>query len=133
MPVVLITGCSQGGIGYALAKEYAARGCQVVATARNPARMGGLEQLGCRLLPLDVADPDSVRELADTVAAEYGGVDVLVNNAGGAARGPVLDSPVPEAEALFQASVLSCTQTTCTHASYNMQHAHRQTTLARCG
>ncbi|TFK83996.1 hypothetical protein K466DRAFT_439827, partial [Polyporus arcularius HHB13444] len=42
--VVLVTGCSDGGIGSALCAEYASRGCKVYATARRMEAMDGLKQ-----------------------------------------------------------------------------------------
>jgi NAD(P)-dependent dehydrogenase (short-subunit alcohol dehydrogenase family) len=56
--VVLITGCSEGGIGYGLAQE-AARGknTTVYASARSIERMQGLKACGCHLVALDVCWP----------------------------------------------------------------------------
>ncbi len=60
MAVVLITGCSSGGIGYSIAAEFARRGCQVFATARNTSSMAGLLELGCKLLKLDVTSSKDI-------------------------------------------------------------------------
>lgn len=57
--VVLITGCSDGGIGYGLAEECARAGCKVFATARSLEAMQGLKASGCTLLRLDVCWPQS--------------------------------------------------------------------------
>jgi NAD(P)-dependent dehydrogenase (short-subunit alcohol dehydrogenase family) len=102
-PVVLITGCSEGGIGDYLARAFAARGCRVVATARNVASMGPLGALGCDLMPLDVTDPAACQATVEAVIAKYKEIHILVNNAGvpGAAgglpaclrRGPGLQAP----------------------------------------
>jgi 1-acylglycerone phosphate reductase len=63
----------------------------VYATARSPERMEGLEALGCTLLRLDTTDAASVDAAVGAVLREDpGGVDVLVNCAGIATRGPVL-------------------------------------------
>ena len=42
---VLITGCSEGGIGYDLAKEFQRRGSHVFATARSPSKLANLKNL----------------------------------------------------------------------------------------
>lgn len=60
MSVVLITGCSAGGIGHHLAEEFAARGCSVWATARKVESMADLEPLGIKLLALDVTNKQQV-------------------------------------------------------------------------
>lgn len=59
-PVVLITGCSEGGIGYHLSLAYARQGYAVYATARRMEAMEGLREGGVKqCLVLDVTDKDS--------------------------------------------------------------------------
>jgi 1-acylglycerone phosphate reductase len=53
---VLITGCSEGGIGDALARAFHHNGLRVFATARNLAKVEHLKKLGLHILPLDVID-----------------------------------------------------------------------------
>ncbi len=76
---VLITGANRG-IGLELARQYAADGWQVIATARRPAAAQELIELDVQVVQLDVTDPQSVAHLA----AELGdqAIDVLINNAG---------------------------------------------------
>jgi 1-acylglycerone phosphate reductase len=116
--VVLITGCSEGGIGHALARELSGRpGVLVVATARRMDAMSSLlleEQGGSnqnkkiRLLPLDVADASSVAACRAAVDALTGGrgIDVLINNAGATLQGALLDVPVDAARRVFDVNVL---------------------------
>jgi NADP-dependent 3-hydroxy acid dehydrogenase YdfG len=78
--VALVTGASSG-IGEATVRSLAAEGFQVVAAARRVERCEEVAQeVGGRALRLDVADPDSVAELAESLPE----VSVVVNNAGGA-------------------------------------------------
>ncbi|KAJ4178139.1 hypothetical protein NW755_013416 [Fusarium falciforme] len=80
---VLITGCSQGGAGNALALEFAAKGYRVFATARSQKTLGNLREKGIETLVLDVTDPDSIRALAVEIASRtQGSLDMLINNAG---------------------------------------------------
>lgn len=81
---VLITGCSEGGIGDALAKAFHSRGLCVIATARDLKKIEHLRALGIEhLIPLDVVDPDSISEAVATVSKFTGGtLDFLVNNSG---------------------------------------------------
>jgi NAD(P)-dependent dehydrogenase (short-subunit alcohol dehydrogenase family) len=83
--VVLITGCSSG-FGLAIAQAFAKRGDQVVATAWDPSRATGLladpNSLPDIVYRLDVTDQGSINDAVRQTLAEYGRIDVLVNNAG---------------------------------------------------
>lgn len=66
-PVVLITGCSSGGIGDALCHEYSRQGCTVYATARTLGSLVGLPP-GVYKLVLDVTSPlPSIQAVIDRV------------------------------------------------------------------
>ncbi len=81
---VLITGCSEGGIGDALAKAFHQKGLKVFATARNLAKVEHLKQMGLDVLALDVVDDSSINQAVESVKAATGGsLDILVNNSGG--------------------------------------------------
>jgi NAD(P)-dependent dehydrogenase (short-subunit alcohol dehydrogenase family) len=77
MKTILITGCSSG-FGLEIARYFLERDWKVIATMRSPREdlLPRSEQL--RVLPLDVTDPQSIREAVDAA----GPIDVLVNNAG---------------------------------------------------
>ncbi|BCR87063.1 uncharacterized protein ACHE_31050S [Aspergillus chevalieri] len=81
---VLITGCSPGGIGNSLAREFHRNGLRVFATARDAKTIEELEALGIDTLSLVVDDEDSVRFCYEEVERRLGekGLDYLVNNAG---------------------------------------------------
>jgi NAD(P)-dependent dehydrogenase (short-subunit alcohol dehydrogenase family) len=99
MSRVLITGCSTG-IGRATAKHLTARGHVVIATARQVEALAGLD-VALRL-PLDVTDRGSIAEVVDAA----GDVEVLVNNAGVLALGPVESFPIDEIRRLHETNVL---------------------------
>lgn len=81
---VLITGCSAGGIGDALAKAFHKKGLRVIATARNVAKVEHLKALGLDVIQLDVVDDESIKQTVEKVKAATGGtLDFLVNNSGG--------------------------------------------------
>ncbi|KAB5532511.1 oxidoreductase [Coniochaeta sp. 2T2.1] len=90
---VLITGCTDGGIGSGLAKVFAARGIRVIAAARSISKMSGLAALpNITLVELDVRSADSIAAAIKMVSAEtLGSLDYLVNNAGVAYRCATLE------------------------------------------
>ncbi|EEC77388.1 hypothetical protein OsI_16139 [Oryza sativa Indica Group] len=105
-PVVLVTGCSEGGIGHAMARAFAAAGCAVVATARSRASMRGLEgDPRYLLLELDVRSDESARAAVADAVRELGRVDVLVNNAGVHLVAPLAEVPMEEFQQVFDTNV----------------------------
>src|SRR5215468_8120327 len=94
--VVLITGASRtDGIGAAAAQRFADEGATVAITARSAA---GLESVASRIqdrggevraFPADLSDPAACEALLRAVDEAFGGLDVLVNNAGANTRGDV--------------------------------------------
>ncbi|KAJ7607467.1 NAD-P-binding protein [Roridomyces roridus] len=110
MKSVLITGCTPGGIGHVLAKEYHARGLQVFATARKKEVLSDLTALGIETLQLDVSQTDSVKAARDAVASITGGtLNILVNNAGlGKPPGcsvPATDLDLDDVKTVYEANV----------------------------
>jgi NAD(P)-dependent dehydrogenase (short-subunit alcohol dehydrogenase family) len=91
--VAIVTGASRG-IGAAIVETLAERGAVVIASAPavDPpdALVAGLRARGLRVHGriADVTDPAQVQELADSTRREFGGIDVLVNNAGIGAVAP---------------------------------------------
>ena len=89
--VVLITGAS-AGIGRATALKLAAAGAQVLLVARGAERLEEVRRLVERTggrattLPADLTDDNDVTRLCRTVLERFGGIDVLINNAGRSIR-----------------------------------------------
>ncbi|VDC07504.1 unnamed protein product [Peniophora sp. CBMAI 1063] len=109
--VVLITGCSAGGIGFGLAEEFASRGCIVYASARSVEKMTGLPE-SVHKIRMDVNDGVSVAEAVKTVIDEQNRIDILVNNAGTSRVGPLLEIPLEHVEQVFQTNVYSILRVT---------------------
>jgi NAD(P)-dependent dehydrogenase (short-subunit alcohol dehydrogenase family) len=104
---VLITGCSAGGIGSALAEMFHERGLHVFATARSKSKMTHLEKLpNITLLELDVTSPESIAAAVEAVTAQTGGkLNYLVNNSGQSIVKPILDTDINEAKQLFDVNL----------------------------
>lgn len=112
---VLVTGCSPGGLGYALAEAFANKGYFVFATLRDPTKAISLARETIQVLPLEVTSQQSIDACFNHVraATEGRGLDVLVNNAGVGYVMPLLDTSIEESKKLFEVNVwgmLSVTQ-----------------------
>ncbi|QNS07785.1 oxidoreductase [Streptomyces xanthii] len=87
--VCVVTGAS-GGLGLATCRALARKGARVVLAVRDPEKgrraaesiAAGTPGARLEVRPLDLADLTSVRAFADTLRADHGHIDVLVNNAG---------------------------------------------------
>lgn len=100
---VLITGCSDGGLGSALATELLSQDYHVFATTRNVSNMSTLsDQPNATLLDLDVTSGSQILAAVESVRNSTGRLDILINNAGRNHFSPVLDIDVPEAKQLFE-------------------------------
>lgn len=100
---VLITGCSDGGLGAALSIAFHEAGLHVYATARNASKMAHLRSLGIETLTLDVLSESSIQ----ACVSKLSGLDILVNNAGAMMTMPASDISIPEAKKLFDINVWS--------------------------
>ena len=100
---VLITGCSDGGLGAALAVAFHDAGLHVYATARDPSKMTTLASFGIETLTLDVLSDSSIAACVSKLSS----LDILVNNAGVQYTMPVSDMSIPEAKKLFDLNVWS--------------------------
>lgn len=85
MPTAIVTGASSG-IGLAIAGALASRGYALVVTSRSISESHpSIARIGAERLAVvtgDVADPDTPRALLEAAVGRFGGVDLLVNNAG---------------------------------------------------
>lgn len=107
----IITGASRG-IGVALAKRLAADGFNVVinyASSAGPAEelADSLKSQGHMAIAIkaDIARPDAVKALFDKTIAEFGGVDVIVNNAGVMTTTPIADMDDATYDAMMDINV----------------------------
>jgi 3-oxoacyl-[acyl-carrier protein] reductase len=106
MRVALVTGATKN-IGYAIAEVLASAGTAVAVNGRDRAAVDGAVQ---RLVaggataapaPADIASEAGVRAMVDDVLARWGRVDILINNAGIRAHGPLVDTDLADWRAVI--------------------------------
>jgi short-subunit dehydrogenase len=102
---VLITGCSEGGMGAALAIAFHEAGLHVYATARDLSKMTQLASLGIETLVLDIQSDSSIASCVSKLSSRN--LDILVNNAGASASMPISDLSLLEAKKIFDVNVWS--------------------------
>ena len=116
--VAVITGGGTG-IGKAIGKAFAAEGCDLVLAARNAERLketaDEIAKTGVRAVavPTDVASESDVIALFERAMAEFGRVDLLVNNAGVIAGDPIDKLTLEKWRATFSVNVdglMMCTR-----------------------
>ena len=106
MTTWFITGAGRG-LGLEIARAALAGGEDVVVGARRPGSVPADVAGSPRVLtvPLDVTDPDAVAAAVTAATERFGGIDVLVNNAGRGLMGAVEEVGDDEARALFEVNV----------------------------
>ncbi|MBO0128991.1 oxidoreductase [Agrobacterium sp. OT33] len=100
----LVTGTSSG-MGKAIAKCLISDGYRVYVAARQVEKMDDLARMGATPLRMDISNEVEIRAAVETILAQTGGVDVLVNNAGFGLYGPVEDIGIDEARYQFEVNV----------------------------
>lgn len=99
--IVLVTGASEG-IGEALVYGLHQRGARVALVARNEHRLAQHAAPGDLTIPADLTSEAARVRVIEATLAHFGRLDVLINNAGRGSYFPALDTPLPEAHALFE-------------------------------
>lgn len=115
MPVALITGASRG-IGAAAAHRFAAAGFELMLLARASSDLeelvAELHASGHRVISevLDLADPEAIAPGLDRLCDQGGSPDVVVNNAGMAYTGPLVDMALDQWQTLIQLNLTAVFQ-----------------------
>lgn len=111
--VAVVTGASRG-LGLGIAKRLVAEGCRVVACARGEealleavAQMNGQAAGAAVAVAADITAPESAEALVQTAVQAFGGVDIVVNNAGGNRRKAFVDTTDADWRELYELNVVS--------------------------
>ena len=108
-PVWFITGCSSG-FGLEFARQAIERGYRMVVTARDLAKLPGyVANDQVLVLQLDVTQPDQVAVAVKAAQARFGGIDVLVNNAGIGYFAAIEEGDAAEVRKMFDVKVFGLT------------------------
>jgi NAD(P)-dependent dehydrogenase (short-subunit alcohol dehydrogenase family) len=106
----VITGASRG-LGKAMALALAAEGARVALVARDRERLQAVAaEIGgangqATVVPADVTNEDQVRRIEGEIAAQFGKVDILINNAGVIVRKPITEFTLEEWRRVMDTSV----------------------------
>lgn len=135
---ILVTGCSAGGIGAAIAAALASPPHEhhVFATARDPSKISAsLSSLpNVTVLPLDVCSPASISDAVKLVTeSDHPTLDVLVNNAGAGYAAPVLDIDVERAQRLYDVNVWGPVRAIQAFAGLLIASRGRVINISSCG
>ncbi|HEY6774330.1 MAG TPA: SDR family oxidoreductase [Oxalicibacterium sp.] len=122
----IITGASSG-IGLAVAEAYVQRGYNVVGNARTLSRLQEAGAgLGARFIPVDgdIGDPATAKRVFDTAVAQFGKVDILINNAGIFLAKPFAEYTTEDVDRIFDTNLkgfLYISQLVGAHMAKNRQ------------
>jgi len=111
-PVWFITGCSTG-FGLELARQTIQHGYRTVMTARDPSGIASFGATGKALvLKLDVTEPAQVAAAVASAESHFGGIDVLVNNAGIGYFAAIEEGEEAEVRKMFEVNVFGLSRMT---------------------
>ncbi|MBC2839578.1 SDR family oxidoreductase [Robiginitalea sp. SC105] len=104
MARIVVTGTSRG-IGFELVQKWAASGHQVLGLSRNASPVAGLGLPGVTSRSFDITQQADSDRVAEWVKEHWGGVDILVHNAGSLVNKPFRDTGVEDFEAVYRVNV----------------------------
>lgn len=134
--VAIITGASRG-LGRATAQALAREGAHVVVTARTAPQLAGLarelQDAGVRSLavPMDVADQAQVDAMVARTLAEFGRIDILINNAAINHAKPFEQATAREVDELLDINLRGAIH--CAHAAYRAMVKQKSGTIVNVG
>jgi 3-oxoacyl-[acyl-carrier protein] reductase len=120
--------CSSAGLGFEAALALANEGVRVAISGRDPGRLAAasdrLRSAGADVIPIraDVSDPKGATAFASSAAAELGGIDILIANAGGPPPGTFSTTTLDDYQAALNLNLLS-TIAMCRAVVPDMQRA----------
>ena len=109
--VILVTGASSG-IGKETARQLSNDGHIVYGAARRIEKMKDLQAKGVKTLKMDITDENDIETVVNTIIANEGRIDVLVNNAGYAIYGAVEDTATSDIRRQFDVNFFGLVQLT---------------------
>ncbi len=112
MANIIITGTSRG-IGFELVQLFAKEGHRVLALSRNETPISNLNLPNVHTFPFDLSDPSDFKKVTDFLQ-QWGGVDVLINNAGNLLNKPFLETSPSEFEEVYKVNVFGVAEMTRT-------------------
>lgn len=101
---VIVTGTSRG-IGFELVRQFAASGYQVLALSRNDKPVQSLRMEGVTAWPFDITDQAQIDAVAGWVGEHWGGVDILIHNAGLLLNKPFAETTTAEFRSIYEVNV----------------------------
>ncbi|KAG0228595.1 hypothetical protein BGW42_002085 [Actinomortierella wolfii] len=105
--IVLVTGCTTGGIGYETAKAFEKNGCRVYAAVRRLDAITGIDGLDIHKVHMDVLDEVSIKKAVDDIMEKEGRIDILFNNAGIGLARPLIDMDAETTRKLLDTNITS--------------------------
>jgi NAD(P)-dependent dehydrogenase (short-subunit alcohol dehydrogenase family) len=110
---ILVTGCSDGSLGSALALALQNAGWRVIASARNLSKLTAMKAAGIECVQIDVVSEGSIAAGVEEVKKlTSGSLDGLVNNAGAAYSTPIIHIEADKVHDLFELNVFSIAKVT---------------------
>ncbi len=106
MKNIIITGTSRG-IGFALAKNFADAGHQVLALSRNPKTIEALAHKNMTAIATDLSDEKDLQKIVDFVKINWNKVDILIHNAGKLINKPFLELSSSDFSEVFKVNVFA--------------------------